>query len=35
MSTRGFLIEISLDKYNVEQTEAISSLLFTFIMYKV
>ena len=30
MSTRGFLTEILLHKYNVEQTEVISSLLFLF-----
>ena len=30
MSTRGFLTEILLHKYNVEQAEVISSLLFLF-----
>ena len=31
MSTRGFLIEILLHVYNVQQTEVISGFLFTFI----
>ena len=31
MSTRGFLIEILLHVYNVQQTEVISGILFTFI----
>ena len=35
MSTRGFLIEILLHIYNVQQTEVISVFLFTFITYKL
>ena len=35
MSTRGFLIEILLHKYNAKQTEVISDFLFTFITYKL
>ena len=31
MSTRGFVIEILLHIYNVQQTEVISGFLFTFI----
>ena len=34
MSTRGFLIEILLHIYNVQQTEVISGFLFTFITHK-
>ena len=35
MSTRGFLIEILLHIYNVQQTEVISGFLFTFITHKL
>ena len=35
MTTRGFLIEISLHLYNVQQTELISDFLFTFITHKL
>ena len=35
MSTRGFLIEILLQKYNVQQTEVIYCFLFTFITQKL
>ena len=35
MSTRGFLIEILLHRYNVRQTEVISGFLFTFITDKL
>ena len=35
MSTRGFLTEILLHIYNVQQTEVISGFLFTFITHKL
>ena len=35
MSTRGFLIEILLHIYNVQQTEVISSFLFSFITHEL
>ena len=35
MSTGGFLIEILLHIYNVQQAEVISSFLFTFITHKL
>ena len=35
MSTRSFLIEILLHKYNVQQTEVISGYLFTSITHKL
>ena len=35
MSTRGFLTEILLHIYNVQQTEVISDFLFTFITHKL
>ena len=34
MSTRGCVIETLLPRFNVEQTEIISSLLLTFITHK-
>ena len=34
MSARGFLIEILLHTYNVQQTEVIYGYLFTFITHK-
>ena len=34
MSTRGFLVEILLHRYNVQQTQVISGFLFTFIIHK-
>ena len=35
MSTRGFLIEILLHIYNIQQKEVISGFLFTFITHKL
>ena len=35
MSTRGFLIKILLQSYNVQQTEVISDFLLTFITHKL
>ena len=35
MSTRGFLIEILLHIYNVQQTEVISGFLFTVFSHKL
>ena len=35
MSTRGFLIEILLHIYNVQQAEIISDFLLTFITHKL
>ena len=35
MSTRGFLIEILLHIYDVQQTEVIPGFLFTFITHKL
>ena len=34
MSTKGFLIEILLHIYNLQQTEVVSGFLFTFITHK-
>ena len=35
MSTSGFLVEILFHRYNEEQTEATSGLLFAFITHKL
>ena len=35
LSTRGFLIEILLHRYNPERTEVISGFLFIFITHKL
>ena len=35
MSTRGFLVEILLHVYNLQQKEVISGLLFTYITHKL
>ena len=35
MSTRGFLIEILLHIYNIQQTEVISGFLFTVFSHKL
>ena len=35
MSARGFLTEILLHVYNVQQTEVISGFLFTFITHQL
>ena len=35
MSTRGFLIEILLNRYNAERIEVISGFLFTFITQRI
>ena len=35
MSTKGFLVEILFHRYNKEQTEATSGLLFAFITHKL
>lgn len=35
MSTRGFLVETLFHRYNVEQTEVTSELLFAFIIHKL
>ena len=35
MSAKGFLTKTLLHKYNVEQTEVISSFLFTFITHNL
>ena len=35
MSTKGFLIEILLHRYNVQQTDVMPGFLFTFITHKL